>query len=75
MDEINIEKELNEAEIKAQDALARYKFMMFGYWAAIWVHFNHLSKTKRSNPFKPYVQLAIRSRERGNEEARRELRK
>ena len=27
--------ELDEAESKATDALSRYKFQMFGYWAAI----------------------------------------
>lgn len=30
----DIEAELNVAESKAIDALARYKFQMFGYWAA-----------------------------------------
>ena len=32
-----MEHEINDAERKAWDALARYKFWMFGYWAAIWV--------------------------------------
>jgi hypothetical protein len=35
-----IDDELNVAEAKAIDALSRYKFQMFGYWAAIWVHLN-----------------------------------
>ena len=33
-----LRRELDEAERKAIDALGRYKFQMFGYWAAIWVH-------------------------------------
>lgn len=53
-----LELELNEAEHKALDALARYKFMNFGYWAAIWVHLNRVGKFKRNNPFKPFVKLA-----------------
>jgi hypothetical protein len=34
--------ELDLAELKAWESLARYKFQMFGYWAAIWVHQNRL---------------------------------
>jgi len=55
-----LEIELDEAERKAIDALARYKFMMFGYWAAIWVHLNHIGKFKRPNPFQPLVKLALK---------------
>jgi len=55
-----LEIELDEAERKAHDALARYKFMNFGYWAAIWVHLNHIGKFKRPNPFAPYVKLALK---------------
>lgn len=47
----NIEIALKEAEEKAIDSLSRYKFQMFGYWAAIWVHLNRLSGLKRKNPF------------------------
>ena len=50
--------ELDEAENKAWDSLARYKFMMFGYWAGIWVHLNRISGAKRPNPWKPLTQLA-----------------
>ena len=35
-------KELDEAEAKAWDSLGRYKFQMFGYWAAIWVYLNRI---------------------------------
>jgi hypothetical protein len=50
--------ELDEAEVKAWDALSRYKFQMFGYWAAIWVHLNRISGEKRPNPWKPLVLAA-----------------
>lgn len=45
-----------EAKYKAIDALARYKFMMFGYWAAIWVHLNKLDDYKEKNPFSHLVE-------------------
>jgi hypothetical protein len=50
--------EMQKAEEKAWDSLARYKFQMFGYWAAIWVHLNKISGAKRNNPFKDAVSLA-----------------
>lgn len=53
-----LEAELAEAEKKAWDSLARYKFQMFGYWAAIWVHVNRLGSFKRPNPFTNLVKEA-----------------
>ena len=53
-----IEEELQEAERKAIDALARYKFLMFGYWVAIWVHLNRISGGQRPNPFATLVKVA-----------------
>jgi len=50
--------ELDEAERKAWDALSRYKFWMFGYWAAIWVHLHRISGEKRPSPFKALVKMA-----------------
>ncbi len=49
-----------EAKVKAWDALARYKFEMFGYWASSWVKFNQaLPRGLRvGNPFKRAVDLA-----------------
>lgn len=47
-----------KAEKKGWDALSRYKFWMFGYWAGIWVHLNHISGMKKPNPFKAAVKLA-----------------
>lgn len=55
--------ELDEAECKAWDALARYKFQMFGYWAAIWVHLNRIGGFKRPNPWKSIVLAARADRE------------
>lgn len=53
-----LEAELAEAERKALDSLGRYKFQMFGYWAAIWVHLNRLLPEPRPSPFKDFVGLA-----------------
>jgi len=50
--------EITTAEAKAIDALARYKFQMFGYWAAIWVHLNRIEGKSRPNPFKHLVKAA-----------------
>lgn len=57
-----IERERDEAGIKAIDALARYKFMMFGYWAAVWVHLNRLCPSRSPSPFKTIVQAARAAR-------------
>ena len=51
-------QELDEAEAKAWDALGRYKFQMFGYWAAIWVHLNRVSEVHHPNPWRCLVQSA-----------------
>ena len=59
---MNIEQkllaDLDEAEEKAWDSLARYKFQMFGYWAAIWVHLNRIGGFKRPSPFASLVKAA-----------------
>ncbi len=52
------EHERDTAERKAFEALARYKFQMFGYWAAIWVHMNHLCAERAPSPFKDLVKAA-----------------
>jgi len=64
----NLEAKIEEAERKALDNLARYKFMNFGYWASIWVHLNKLAGGKRPNPFRDLVKLAQRIRVKGNVE-------
>lgn len=50
--------ELDLAEAKAWDALARYKFWMFGYHAGAWVKLNRIGGFKRPNPWKALVILA-----------------
>jgi hypothetical protein len=58
MAKTKIENEILDAEKKAIDALSRYKFMMFGYWAGVWVHLNRISESRRKNPFLKFVKLA-----------------
>lgn len=50
--------EMDTARHKAWKALAGYKFWMFGYWAAIWVHLNHVGRFKQPNPWKVLVDSA-----------------
>jgi hypothetical protein len=50
--------ELDDAERKAWDSLARYKFVMFAYHAAWWVKINRMGDFKRANPFLPLVKFA-----------------
>ena len=59
---IDLEVKLKEAERKAWDNLSRYKFMNFGYWAAIWIHLNQLQETKSPNPFSNLVKFAREQR-------------
>jgi len=51
-----------EALTKALDSLGRYKFFMFGYWAAQWVSLNRLICDEKPgpNPFKTLVLEARR---------------
>lgn len=58
-----LEADLDNAEAQAWNALARYKFQMFGYWAAIWVHQNRVGNFRRPNPFRELVKAA-REREK-----------
>lgn len=50
--------EMHEAEVKAWLSLAKYKFVMFGYWAGVWVHLNRISGSTRRNPFTGVVKFA-----------------
>jgi len=58
----HLEAERNQAHRKALQSLARYKFMMFGYWAAVWVHLNRLCPKKEPNPFAALVRIARQNR-------------
>lgn len=53
-----LREERDQAERKALEALGRYKFAMFGYWAGIWVHLNKVIGDRRPNPFRHIVQAA-----------------
>ena len=52
---------MDEAEGKAWDALSKYKFQLFGYWAAFWAHLNHISGERHLSPF---ISLAKFGQER-----------
>ena len=53
-----LQAKLAECEHKAWDSLARYKFIMFGYWAAQWVLVRGLIGGKIANPFRELVMVA-----------------
>lgn len=61
--EVRLEMDLEEAETKAWDSLARYKFVMFGYWCGVWVHLNRLTGKPQPNVFRDLVRLARTKRE------------
>jgi hypothetical protein len=61
---LTISQEIDVAERKAWDSLGRYKFQMFGYWAAIWVHLNRISGEKRKNPWRELVEIAKQNDDR-----------
>jgi len=54
----DIERELDEAASKAISSLSKYKFVMFGYWAGVWVHLNRLLPNRRPSPFLQLVRCA-----------------
>lgn len=60
---MTIKEAKTNAKYKAIDSLTRYKFMMFGYWAAIWVELNKIDERKEPNPFKQLVLKARQMRE------------
>lgn len=55
---LEIRKKKQQAYMNAVRSLARYKFVMFGYWAGVWVHLNQLDQPREPNPFKPFVMAA-----------------
>ena len=67
----NLAVELAEAEAKVWEALGRYKFQMFGYWAAIWVHLNRIGGFNKPNPWRELVQMARAAVVKNNETPRR----
>lgn len=61
--ESTIKSAMAEAEVKAVDSLARYKFLMFGYHAAQWVTLNKLLNKKQPNPFRGFVKMSRMTRD------------
>lgn len=57
-DGTKLEREIAEAEDRAWVALSRYKFLLFGYWASVWVHLNRLRDVPSNNPFIDLVRQA-----------------
>ena len=55
---VDLREEMDEAEAKAWDSLGRYKFQMFGYWSAIWVHLNRIGGYAHPNPWRDLVHIA-----------------
>ena len=53
----SLQSHLDEARFKAWDSMARYKFMQFGYWAAIYIHLARIDG-QRGSPFTDLVKLA-----------------
>jgi hypothetical protein len=53
-----IHEGMEDAEKKAWEALAGYKFLMFGYHAARWVNYSKALGGRRANPFRDAVLLA-----------------
>ena len=50
---------MDEAEEAAWKSLAGYKFNMFGYYATLWMGYNHLfERNRQPNPFRRVVVLA-----------------
>ena len=56
----DLDRKIMEAEYKAWQSLSGYKFIMFGYWAAIWVHLNKMKAKPLDNPFRDLIQIAKR---------------
>lgn len=51
-------EEVRHAEHQAWVSLARYKFVMFGYWVGLWVHLNKISGLNHPNPWSCLVKVA-----------------
>ena len=53
-----IVEEMRDAEQKAWEALAGYKFIMFGYHASRWVNYRQLLGENVPNPFRELIRVA-----------------
>jgi len=56
---------MQDAELKAWEALSGYKFWMYGYHAGRWINYNNLlpRPTRQPNPFSDAVKLARMKRD------------
>ena len=65
-----LERAMEEAQRKAFDSLAGYKFIMFGYHAAQWVQLADLWRQETGkrlpNPFRPLVMKAREVKRHGH---------
>ena len=50
--------EITDAEEQAWTALTGYKFVLFGYWAGVWIHLNRIDGNRRANPWRELVRQA-----------------
>jgi putative component of membrane protein insertase Oxa1/YidC/SpoIIIJ protein YidD len=49
---------LSAKETAAWESLSKYKFIMFGYHAAVWVTLDRIHRCHQRNPFLDVVKLA-----------------
>lgn len=56
--EAEVLAKMDHAEREAWNAMARYKYWMFGYWAGEWVKLKNLAGLNPSSPFAELVKLA-----------------
>lgn len=68
--ESSLEIAVEEAERRAWEALARYKFADFGMWATIWSHQNRVGGFQRPNPFGELVDMGRRKARPAREDTR-----
>ncbi len=53
-----IRGKMAEAELKAWESLAGYKFIMFGYHASRWINYREILQERKPNPFTELVKIA-----------------
>ena len=56
--ESKILDELSAKETAIWESLSKYKFIMFGYHAAVWVTLDRIHRCHQGNPFLDVVKLA-----------------
>jgi len=56
--ESKILDELSAKETAVWESLSKYKFIMFGYYAAVWVTLDRIHRFYQGNPFLDVMKLA-----------------